>query len=111
MNKQQAIKLYIRKNPMAQHMIKKLLLWDESKTFQQNQMRLSEYGAAEGPLRQFQCRYQLKFKTTRPYVGCKSKLKPQAYTALRKAGWSFKQIAIAFGITKQSIQQSIRRIA
>ncbi len=109
MRKKDAVKLALRKSPRILETIKRLQIWDENKNLYQNAFAL---GAENIPvLRQFQTRYNLKFKKQKPNGGSKRTAKPEAYKLLNKSGWSSREIGVVFGVSHQAVQDSIKRIS
>lgn len=107
MNIEQAIEIYLLKNRKAKRTINNLVKWDENKNIRENADLIGYRNqfVATG----FKARYGLKCCTIRTYKPSKKSLTTKAYTILRKSGWSFTDIAKAFGKKRQTIEQGISR--
>lgn len=104
MTEKEAIKRVLNVNNHARIAVERILLWDESKTMQDNARKLNISAPMASRL---VGEYHLKFKHRRAeWVG--KHPKTLAYLDLRKAGWTLQDIADVFKVTHQAISLCLK---
>ena len=105
----QASEIYVRENKHAQRLVSKIMRWNGDHTMHQNALKLS---MSMGCARNFQSRYGLPFKKINAGSGrIKRTRRTEAYIELRKLGWAMVDIATVFQVSRQAVEDGIRREA
>src|ERR1700690_2265942 len=107
MTEQDAIKVYLSKKKQLRHTIKLLTLWDENKTIRENAVYLFASNVATAT--HFKLYWGLRSVSIRNRLPRKKTLTTKAYAILRNSGWTYTNIATAFGKSRQAIEDGLSR--
>jgi hypothetical protein len=106
MKKSEAIEIYFRVSRTPRLTLEKLLKWDEKLSLEENARNV---GLTTGAARTFQIRFGLAFKRIINSGRKIPSTRSDAYAVLRKDDWTFKEIADLFGVSKQAVEEALRR--
>ena len=106
MTKEEAIKIYLQYHSIARKVVKRIEGWDESKSIKQNAINL---GMQTDSAQTFAVRYHLEYSRIRDTRGKPKQLRVDFYKILREAGFTYDNIGKAFGVSRQAIEDGIKR--
>lgn len=109
MNELESLRRIVKSNKKMSLVFEKLRLWEDTNTIEDN---AHICGLTIGSSRIFARRYNLNFKRKRLSgpIGA-NMLKRIAYKKLFDSGLTYQQIGDIFGVTRQSIEESIRHLS
>lgn len=96
---------YCNKTRVTREAVRRISMWDETKTIKENAERL---GVLNQTAQKLCIRYNLKFKNINPHRGV---LRRNACALLRAQGWTLEEIATAFHVSKQNIDTILQNRA